>query len=253
MGFENRKAARIPFSANLCYWSDGGVAEAAVWAHAENLSESGMAFQSDFGLEKKAIILLEFAIPGFQKALRMFGEVVQCQDVLGKGRRKQIRVKFLNLESDEMQKIQRHVLQIARPKLAAVMGWGKAHFHGRSGITTNYRELSAAEQKKFFEGRHYISMREAAFLRNFQLYLEESLGSRSPGNFRLYSGHDLKKHAPVWLEMSLSSGVLHGLAEVMWTQREAEGSYECGLVLNAFHKDEAIKLEKEGKPLPPLT
>jgi hypothetical protein len=256
MGFENRKAARIKTDLNLCYWQGGSDKGPAVWGQSINLSESGLAFHAPAGLNKSDIILLEFSLPGRDRPLRLFGEVVHSEREASA--RHHSRIKFLDLQSDELQLLRRHVLLVSDPAMASSMDWGKVYFPNRQSIPVSARELSASEQKQCLDGaggsRRCISIKETSFLRHFQEFLEASFGSRVPGNFRMLGSKAFHEHSSLWLELQLPEGPLQGLAEVLWSRREdgGEARAESGLIWTGFEKQRAIQLEKSGSVLVPL-
>jgi hypothetical protein len=239
MGFENRKSTRIKLDCPVCYWVDAVPGE-SLWGHALNLSETGLAFHSTRALASGTELAVELSLSIQKQALRLPAKVVHCAREAGAELRYLVRVSFAGLVAEERAVLRRHILQVAEPTL----GWGKTYFPGRQAIEVIYRELGAAEQKLWLEKRDYLSLREVGYLKQFQGHLEQALGSRTPESFRLLGTKGLRVHAEVWLELGLPEGRLHFLAKVLWCNVESDGRSESGLSLMAFHKEEALYLEK---------
>jgi hypothetical protein len=205
-----------------------------------NLSETGLAFRGTQALEPGTELAVELSLAGQKDAFKLPAKVVHCHREAGPDLY-QVRVSFAGLENEDRNRLRRHILQVAEPTL----GWGKTYFPGRQAIEVIYRELGTSEQKLWLEKRDYLSLREVGYLKQFQGHLEQALGSKAPESFRLLGTRALKAHAEVWLELGLAEGRLHFLAKVLWCHDEPDGRSESGLSLVAFHKEEALYLEKK--------
>jgi hypothetical protein len=240
MGFENRKSTRVKLDSPVCYWLDGAPSP-SLWGQAINLSETGLAFHGGQALEPGAELAVELSLAGQGQALKLPAKVVHCHREAAGEARYQVRVSFAGLENEDRNRLRRHILQVAEPSL----GWGKTYFPGKQAIEVVYRELAAAEQKLWLEKRDYLSLREVGYLKQYQGHLEQALGSKAPESFRLLGTKPLKAHAEVWLELETAEGRLHFLAKVLWCHGEPDGRAESGLSLVAFHKEEALYLERK--------
>jgi hypothetical protein len=241
MGFENRKSTRIKLDTPVCYWVDAVPGE-SLWGQALNLSETGLAFHATRALDPGVELAVELSLAGQSQPLRVPAKVVHCGRGAGPEAGYLVRVTFAGLVLEERNRLRRHILQVAEPSL----GWGKTYFPGRQAIEVIYRELGLSEHKLWLEKRDYLSLREVGYLKQFQGHLEQTLGSKSPESLRLLGTRGLRVHAEVWLELGLPEGRLHFLAKVLWCNVESDGRSESGLSLVAFHKEEALYLEKKG-------
>jgi hypothetical protein len=246
MGFENRKHSRVKAEFNICFWPAGEGQGPPSWGHVANFSESGLAFHSAQALPKGESVLVEFSPSAKEQPMRLFAQVVYCEREDAPERRYQMRIHFLNLQVEERQLLRHFVLQVADPKLAAALGWGRALFGGLPAIACSYRELQAHELRHWMDSKAYFSAKELGFLKKYQAHLEAALGSRSPSNFRLLGSKPLKVHSVAWFELELGGHRLHLLGETLWCSEEQATKFEAGLSVVAYHKDEAIKAEKGG-------
>ena len=241
MSFDNRKSTRVPFFAQIHFWLGLEAQGNSIAGHTLNLSETGLAFFCYRDLEPGQWIFLQMSLPGHASPLGLQARVVACKAETAGEASYQLRITFVQPSVEDSQRLRRHILQLAEP----AMGWGKTYFPGKQAIEVKYRELEAKEQQLWLEKRAFLSFKEVGYLRNYQEHLEQSLGQKSPEGFRLRGTKALKAGTEVWLEFELGEGRLHFLAKVLWTNPEEDGKFESGLSLAAFHKEEAIKLEKK--------
>lgn len=242
MGFENRKSLRVPLFADIYFWVGQAPEGKGTWGHCSNVSATGLAFQSAQGVGEGERLLIELGLPEQSRHLQLAAQVVFCAPDQGVAGRWQIRVSFLNLESEDRHLIRLYVLQLAEPG----MGWGRAYFPGMPAIDTKYRELAASDAQQWLQQRAYLSIKEVGYLKKFQASLEHFFGVTGAENFKLAGSRPLKEHSDAWIEFDLPDGQWHFLAKTLWCRQEKGEKAECGLGLAAFHKDEALKIEKGG-------
>lgn len=244
MGFENRKAVRVKAVFDLSFWADGISRGIGSWGQGINISETGLAFNCPENIPKGKIIIVEFASSARRRPIRVSSQVVYCaKEDTGK-RQYQLRVQFVNLEAEERMLIRLHILQAADPKRAAFTGLGHAFFPGGSPFDCTYREMDPDERVKSIEAKLFFSVKELNYLRKFQDFLELNVGSRKPEGFRLLGSRALKNHSDVWVEFEFTNLRLHLIAETMWCSPDKDSKSEAGLIIVAYHKEEAFKLEK---------
>ncbi len=248
MGFENRKSTRVKLESMVCYWADGDTKGPGVWGRCINVSDSGMAFHASKAVAKQELMLVEFSLPGGAHPLRLFSEVVFSEPAPGE--EWQLRVKFVEIQAEEQMILKQFIFKSANPKLAAATGWGKAAFEGLPPFEATYRELTPAEQKQMMDDKSFVGLKEASYLKNFLEFLNHEMGVKLPGAFKLAGTKTLKDKSPVWVEITLSNTLLHGLGEVLWSHGDNGGPGEAGLQFTAFKKDEAVRLEKAMAPKP---
>jgi hypothetical protein len=241
MGFENRRSLRVKIDQKVHFWPGAAAEGAGAWGQTLNLSATGMAFHAPQGAEKGTRILLEMSLPGQKRSLHLPAEVIFCERDFAGERHYQMRVSFLELEAEDRQNLRLYVLQVAEPN----MGWGRGYFPGQPAVDIKYRELPAADREQWMQSRAYLTMKELTYLKNFQMVLERRLGTKAPDSLKLVGSRPLKEHSDVWMELDLPHGQLHFLAKTLWCGQEPGEKAQCGLGLSAFHKDEAMKLEKE--------
>jgi hypothetical protein len=243
MGFENRKAHRVKATFDLNYW-DGEARGIGSWGQGLNVSESGLAFRCPQQIPKGKIIVLEFSSAGRRRPIRVSSQVVYSEKDDTGEKRFQIRVQFVNLEAEERILIRLHVLQVSDPSRASFTGWGHVNLPDRPQADCTYREMAPDEKRSMIEKKLYFSKKEVGFLKKFQGFLELKFGSRNPDGFKLEGSKLLRNHADVWFELDLSGSRLHLLAETMWSSQEKDSKAEAGLIISAYHKEDAFALEK---------
>jgi hypothetical protein len=243
MGFEHRKAVRVQAAFPLYFWVGEEEQGAGLWGQAVNLSESGMAFTCEQALAKGASVLLELSLPERGGTVKVLGELLRS-DRAEKGTGLTHRIRFKRMDGASRQRLEQHVLAVADPKLAAATGWGKAYFVDQRIYAVKYRELPAGLKDKWLAERSYLSAKELVYLKAFQSFLEQHLGARLPGAFKILGSRPLKEGATAWLELELKAGVLHCLADGLWSEQEQGERAMLGLQCSAFQKEEALRLEK---------
>ena len=239
MGFENRKSVRVKLEAQIYVWPSAVAEGPGIWGRTINLSATGLAFHCATALNKGETLLIELSLPDSSAPIRLTATVVfreAAQDGF------QVRLNFIEIDSEARHLIRLYVLQVAEPGV----GWGRAYFPSQQAIDVKYRELSATDRTQWLAERQYLSMKEIAYVKLFQLALEQSLGLKVPDTLKLVGSRMIKEQADVWMELDLGHGTLHFLARVLWCRQEKGQKAELGLSLTAFHKDEAMKLEKGG-------
>jgi hypothetical protein len=241
MGFENRKSIRVKLDGSLYFWPDGNVDGPGVWGRTSNVSATGLAFHSAQAGLTGDTVLLELTLPGQKAHLRLPAKVVHCERDLAGERHYQWRVNFAQLEDEARHQVRLYVLEVAEPDA----GWGRAYFPGHQAVDIKYKELPAADREQWLKNRDYLSMKELVYLKNFQDLLEHAAGSRIPESLKVAGSRILKDGADVWMELDLPMGHLHFLGKVLWSRQDPGEKAETGLQLIAFHKEEALKLEKE--------
>lgn len=244
MGFENRKSKRVSVSFDIYFWPEDALKGIGHWGQVINLSESGMAFYADHAALKGDILRLEFGTASRAQPVRLNARVVYSELEEGKTRRRQLRVQFEDLSSDDRLLLKQHVLHVSNPALSAKTGWGKAYFPGAPPCSSHWRELSADEHLQLMQRKEFISARELVYLKKFQAFLQLSLGNPNPQNFRLLGTRPVRGHSVAWVELELESGFLHVLGESIWAQEEEKGRAESGCSVVGYHKEEAVKIEK---------
>jgi Tfp pilus assembly protein PilZ len=241
MGFENRKSVRVKLESTLYFWPEGKQEQPGHWGRTSNVSATGLAFHCAEAGFKGDDLLLELTLPGQKSHLRLPAKVVHCERDLAGERHFQWRVNFAQLEDDARHQVRLFVLAVAEPDA----GWGRAYFPGHQAVDMKYKEMPPADREQWLKERSYLSMKELVYLKNFQDLLEHATGSRIPESLKLSGSRILRDGADVWMELDLPMGHLHFLGKVLWCRQEAGEKPEAGLQLTAFHKDEAMKLEKE--------
>lgn len=240
MGFEHRRDVRIKVGFHLYHWPEGSPAGPGAGGQADNLSVSGMAFYTASPLERLQALRIEAVLA--TGPLRLGAQVQRCEPQADG--RWLVRVRFTAMDGDSRLRLRQHVLQVHDPKLAAATGWGKAYFVDQRVYEAEYRELPPGLPEKWLAERLYLDAKGLVYLRNMQAYLEGALGARLPGAFKLLGSRPLKEGATAWLELRLPGGELHLLARVLWLEEEAGQKPILGLQPSAYHKDEALRLEK---------
>ena len=241
MGFENRKSLRVKLEAPVCFWLGEAEEGQSLWGHALNLSATGMALHSAQAVAKGELVALEVSLPEQKRAVHLKAKVIYCQREGGDDQPYQLRLTFTDVGSEERQQLRQYVLLVAEPG----MGWGRAYFPGQAAIDLKYRELAASDKAQWLQAKAFLSMKEIVYLKGFQGFLEKTLGQRAPESLKLLGSRPLKDGCDAWLELDLPQGQLHFLAKVLWCQDEPDGRSESGLSLVAFHKEEALYLEKK--------
>ncbi|HTB33786.1 MAG TPA: PilZ domain-containing protein [bacterium] len=244
MGFENRKSIRIKTKLNVFVWPEGAPEGKGGLGEVLNLSETGLATHGALFAAPGDRLRLEFSLDSRKAPLKLAAKVVHSDAPTDGQAGRILRVQFLDVSPEDRLLLRQTIIQFADPKLAAQTGWGKVYFSAGQGIETKYRILSQAEQQQALGDRSYLSAKELIYLKKVQGFLEESLGSRTPGNFKLLGSRALAENGYAWMELNLPTGHLHLLAKVLWCKQEGEEKAEAGLSVLAIHKDEAMKLEK---------
>ncbi|HXC63152.1 MAG TPA: PilZ domain-containing protein [bacterium] len=244
MGFENRKSIRIKTKLNVFAWPEDAPEGKGSLGEVLNLSETGLATHCGLFAAKGDLLRLEFSLDSRKAPLKLRAQVVHSDPPADGQSGRVLRVQFLDVEAGDRLTLRQTIILFADPKLAAQTGWGKVYFSAGQGIETKYRILSQAEQQQALTDRSYLSAKELIYLKKFQAFLEEALGSKTPGNFKLLGSRALAENGYAWLELNLASGHLHLLAKVLWCKKEGEEKAEAGLSVLAIHKDEAMKVEK---------
>ncbi len=240
MGFENRKSLRVNLSSQIYFWAGGEAHGPGVWGQTLNLSATGLAFRSSQEVPLDEKILIELSLPDQRDLLRVSAQVVHCVRAASVEQPFQLQVTFSDLDHDVLQQLRLYVLQVAEPGT----GWGRAYFPGRPAIDTKYKEMAGEDRKEWMEKKAFLSMKEIGYLKKYQAYLEEALGSQTPESFKLVGSRSLKEQSDVWMELDRPEGQLHFLGKTLWCTKADGEKPECGIGLVAFHKDEAMRLEK---------
>lgn len=242
MGFEHRKDTRVKAEFRFFYWFGSDATGPSLPAEADNLSVSGMAFACGQLLPKDQALMLELSLPG-QAGQQRLQALVLRSEALAPGR-VLVRVRFTAMDGDTRLALRQHVLQVSDPKLAAATGWGKAYFLDQRHYQVEYRELPPGLAQKWLDEHEYLSGKGLIYLKGFQGFLEAHLGARQPGPFKLMGARPLREKAAVWLEIDLPDGSLHALADVLWIQQDPGEKAIMGLQFTAYHKEEALRIEK---------
>jgi hypothetical protein len=240
MGFEHRQAVRIKAGFHLFYWLGHEPPGPGVGAQADNLSVSGMAFSCQQELAKGQALLIEAVLAS--GPVRLGAQVLRSEALPAGGQL--VRVVFTAMDGDSRLRLRQHVLQVADPDLAAATGWGKAYFVDQRVFEAEYRELPPGLVEKWLAERSYLDAKGLVYLKGFQGFLEGALGARIPGAFKLLGSRALKPGAVAWLELRLPSGDLHLLATSLWLEAEPGQKAIVGLQPLAYHKEEALQVEK---------
>jgi hypothetical protein len=238
MGFENRRSVRVKLEVQVYFWPEG---KAGVWGRTSNISATGLAFHSQYQGIKGETLTLELSLPGQKEHLHLSGTVVHCERDLAGERHWQWRVNFDQLDGEDRHRVRLYVLQVSEPEV----GWGRGHFPGKVVVDLKYKEASAAEREQWMQKRDFLALKELNYLKNFQDLLEHATGNRVPDSLKVAGSRSLKVGVDVWMELELPLGYLHFLGKVLWSQQEPGQAAEMGLQVTAFHKEEAMKLEKE--------
>jgi len=244
MGFENRKSIRIKTKLNVYVWPQGAPEGKGSLGEVLNLSETGMATHCGLYAAVGDPLRLEVSLDSRKAPLTLAARVVHSDAPADGQTGRVLRVQFLDVSAEDRLLLRQTIIQFADPKLAAQTGWGKVYFEAGQGIETKYRILSQAEQQQALNDRSYLSAKELIYLKKFQGFLEEALGGKTPGNFKLLGSRSLAENGYAWMELNLPTGHLHLLAKVLWCKKEGEEKAEAGLSVLAIHKDEAMKVEK---------
>jgi hypothetical protein len=244
MGFENRKSIRIKTKLNVFVWPGGAQEGQGTLGEVLNLSETGLATHCPLLAVKGDPLRLEFSLDSRKAPLTLSAKVVHSDPPPDGQTGRILRVQFMELEPGDRLLLRQTIILFADPKLAAQTGWGKVYFSAGQGIETKYRILTQSEQQQALADRSYLSSKELIYLKKFQVFLEDSLGSKIPGNFKLLGSRALAENGYAWMELNLASGHLHLLAKVLWCQQDSEEKAEAGLSVVAIHKDEAMRIEK---------
>jgi len=243
VGFEQRQHRRVPLNIHLRYWTDASGLGPGSLVQSLNVSESGLAFRTPQPLEQGQALALAFSVPGSDGDLRVASRVVRCERSEADAGGWQARVQFLDQSRQVLLPIRRYVLQLSDPKLAASTGWGQAYFPGLPPMESEYRSLPAQLHQQWLKDGSFLPARQLGELSGFQDFIELALGSREPANFRLLGSRPLEEKGAVWLELLLPLGRLHLLAATLWCRPEAGKRAECGLQIQAYRKDEALRLD----------
>lgn len=241
MGFENRKSVRVKLDARVYFWLGGRSDGPGLWGHTQNLSATGLAFHCDESAPKGEAVLMELRLPEQKEVLHLNGRVVHCSRGAEGERAFQWRVNFDKLDEEVRSLIRIYVLSLAEPGT----GWGRAYFPGQAPMDLKYKELPAADREQWLQKRAYLSMKELTYLKNYQSMLQHALGAGLLEGLKVLGSRPLKTGSDVWMEVDLPLGQLHFIAQALWCRQEPGQKAESGLQLTAFHKDEAMKLEKE--------
>ena len=241
MGFENRKSVRVKLDAQVYFWLGDTEAGPGLWGHTKNLSATGLAFNCGQAGVVGQAVLLELSLPGQQAAVRLLGHIVHCGREASASGQFEWRVNFEKLEGDERQQVRQYVLEVAEPGT----GWGRAYFEGVAATDVKFKEMAVADREQWLLKRQYLSFKELGYLKQYQNLIEHVLGSRNPERLKILGSRPLKEGSDVWIELDLPMGHLHFLAKTLWCRHEPGEKVESGLQLIAFHKDEAMKLDKE--------
>lgn len=241
MGFEHRKSVRIKADFHLFFWLGEDAQGPSLGGQAENLSETGVAFRCERPFEREQPLMLELSLPDKGGPLRVLGSVLRCEEHQGSVL---VRVRFTQMDGDSQLRLEQHVLLVSDPKLAAATGWGKAYFEEQRRFRVRYRELPAGLREKWLDDRSYLDVKGLIYLRAFRAFLESALGEALPKPFKVLGSRAVQERSIAWLELRLPEGALHLLAEALWCQAEPGESAIVGLLPVAFHKEEALRIEK---------
>lgn len=242
MGFENRKSLRVALESQVYFWLGDQATGSGIWGQTLNLSATGLALRCGRALDKDARVVMELSLPGLGKALHVTAKVVHCALEGAFEKPYHVRIVYEDLDPDVRQSIRLYVLQVAEPG----SGWGRAYFEGRPPIDLKYKELAASDRVEWLEKKLFLSMKEIGYLKKYQALLEDRLGSKAPESFKLLGSRPLKEQCDVWMELDMPSGQLHFIGKTLWCTHEKGEKAQCGVALVAFHKDEAMKVEKAG-------
>lgn len=241
MGFEHRKDTRVKAEFRFFYWLGLDASGPSFAADADNLSVGGLAFVCGQLLPKDQMIYLECTPPGLSQ-LRLRAQVLRSE--LKAPGEALIRVQFTTMDGDTLMALRRHVLVVSDPKLAAATGWGKAYFVDQRHYQAEYRELPPGLAQKWLDEREYLAAKGIIYLKGFQEFLEQYIGVKQPGAFKVMGSRPLKDKTWVWLELDLPEGDMHILAETLWCEQEPGEKAIIGLTVTAYQKEEAMRIEK---------
>ena len=241
MSFENRKSIRVKLDARVYFWLGGRSDGPGLWGHTQNLSATGLAFHCDESAPKGELVTMELRLPNQSQALKLSGKVVHCSRGPEGEREFQWRVNFDRLDEEVRLQVRLYVLELAEPGA----GMGRAYFPGQAPVDVKYKEMLVADREQWMKQRAYLSMKELTYLKNYQSMLQHALGSGLLEGLKILGSRPLKTGADVWIEVDLPLGQLHFIAQALWCRQDPGEKAESGLQLTAFHKDEAMKLEKE--------
>jgi hypothetical protein len=241
MGFEHRMDTRVKAGFRFFSWLGPEAAGAPIACEGDNISVGGIAFTCPQILPKDQQLYMEFTLPGEGRQLRLRALVIRSEP---KGSEALVRVQFSLMDGDSHLSIRRYVLAVSDPTLAAATGWGKAYFVDQRHYPCEYRELPNALVSQWLERREYLDAKGLIYLKGFQVFLSNWFGTAQPGAFKMLGSRPLREKAWAWLELELPEGDLHVLAQSLWCEVEPGEKAKMGLQITAYHKEEAMRIEK---------
>jgi len=245
MGFDQRSHRRIPLGGTIRFWPYGENFGTGTTGAALNLSESGLAFNSAKSAAKGKLLQVEFRIPNRSDALRLLSEVVLCEAGPPEQGGWHVGVHFLEPSGEDFVAVRRHLLQTTDPKLAAATGWGRVLPPGKPAIAVQYRELNPEQFDLWNGDRSFLLAEELWALTRFKDLLESAVGDATPNKFRLWGSLRLPEKSKAWLELALLNGSLRLLCDTVWTRQEKGEDPEAELLVLAYNKQDAEKLDRE--------
>lgn len=241
MGFEHRKSIRVKLETKLFFWLGDRAEGQGRWGQALNVSSTGVAFHCPHFAPKGAGVVMELQLPNQKNALTARGSIVHCERAKAGDEEFQWRVNFNQLEEEVRQAIRLYVLELAEPGT----GMGRAYLPGKAPVDLKYKEMPVSDREQWLKNRAYLSMKELTYLKNYQSMLQHALGAGLAEGLKILGSRPLRTGSDVWIEVDLPLGQLHFIAQTLWCKQDPGEKAESGLQLTAFHKDEAMKLEKE--------